>query len=147
MAETLSGSYRPLPELLQAVMARRGDREGALEMPPHPDAERALARIGDAGLRPCVLTNSATDAGEAALDAAGLRVDLVVGSDQVEAYKPDPRIYRRGLEAAAARPERACLVSAHAWDVAGRAPGGRRGPRGGGKEGGGGAGEPGHGVR
>jgi len=121
MAETLSGSYRPLPELLRAVTARRGDDEVALEMPPYPDAEGALARIRDAGLRPCVLTNSATDAGEAALEAAGLRVDLVVGSDQVEAYKPDPRIYLRGLEAAAARPERACLVSAHAWDVAGAA--------------------------
>ncbi len=121
MAETLSGSYRPLPELLAAVRRRRGEPEEMPEMPPRPGAAAALARIRDAGLRPCVLTNSATDAGEAALEAGGLRVDLVVGSDQVKAYKPDPRIYRRGLEAAGVRPQEACLVSAHAWDAMGAA--------------------------
>jgi 2-haloacid dehalogenase len=119
MAETLAGSYRPFPELLQAALGRRGESEAFGPMPSYPDAAIAIVRVREAGLRPCVLTNSPTEAAEAALERAGLAVDLVVGSDQVKAYKPDPRVYRRGLEAAGVEPTEACMVSAHGWDLMG----------------------------
>jgi 2-haloacid dehalogenase len=121
MAETLSGSYRPFSELLRAALARLGEGAADRSMRPYPDAAAAIGRLRDGGLRPCVLTNSATADAEAALDSAGLSVDLVVGSDQVKAYKPDPRVYRRGLEAAGVEPAEACMVSAHGWDLMGAA--------------------------
>ena len=130
MAESLSGSYRPLPELLRAVLLRRDGGPGAgldealeraTRMPPYPDAAPALDRLREADLRIGVLTNSATAAAEGALEAAGLRdrVSLVVGSDRIEVFKPDPRLYRLGAERTGARLEEICMIAAHAWDLMG----------------------------
>lgn len=126
MVDTLSGAYRPLPELLRPAFLRRaqsaGDPAGidqamerAQRMPPYPGAGQAIERLRDAGLDVGVLTNSATDAADQALAAAGLRqlMSLVVGSDQVEVYKPHPEIYRRGIAATGARAEEVCMVAAH----------------------------------
>lgn len=132
-AGTMTGIYRPLSEYLRAAIDRRVELEGldpegidgALEaaraMPPFPDAHGALRRLRDAGLRTGVLTNSAGEVAEAALDAAGLGelLDLVVGSDEVEAYKPDPRVYANGAARAGAAPGEVVLVAAHWWDVMG----------------------------
>jgi len=130
MAETLSGGYRPLPELLEAALVRRaGGRQDGIDealrrasrMPAYPDASAALGRLQTAGLGTAVLTNSATDQAKQALRGAGLEVELTVGSDQVRAFKPDPRVYNRWLQAAGVAPQRACMVSAHAWDLMGAA--------------------------
>ena len=135
MADTLSGGYRPLPDLLRSALGRRakiagGDlsmldeaMERAARMPPHSGAGEALERLRSAGLEVGVLTNSATAAAEEALVAAGLRepVSFVVGTDDVRAFKPDPRVYRRGLEAAGTDPAEACMVAAHWWDLLGAA--------------------------
>ena len=52
---------------------------------------------------------------------AGLRdrLELVIGSDQFGAFKPDPRAYRFLLESTGATAGEVCLVAAHWWDVAG----------------------------
>ena len=138
MAETLSGGYRPLPELVAAALRRRAEVAGrplrALEealdrtahMPAYPEAGEALAALRARGVRAGVLTNSPAAGAEEALDAAGLEVDLVAGSDAVEAFKPDPRVYRHGLAKAGAEPSEACLVAAHWWDVLGAARAGLR---------------------
>ena len=76
MVETLSGSYRPLPDLLRAVLERggRGDLDEALahfsRMPAYPDAAEALDTLRAAGVRVGVLSNSAEEAARAALVAA-----------------------------------------------------------------------------
>jgi 2-haloacid dehalogenase len=138
MAETLSGGYRPMPELIGAALRRRAEVAGrplerleealerAAHMPPYPEAGEALSALRTRGVRPGVLTNSPAAGARKALEAAGLEVDLAVGSDEVEAFKPDPRLYRRGLEAAGARPSEACLVAAHWWDLLGAARAGLR---------------------
>lgn len=132
-AGTLAGHYRPLPEYLRAALERRVELDGlrsggvdqAIEaagaMPPYPDAGDALRLLRDSGLRVGVLTNSAGEAAQTALEAAGLRelVELVVGSDEVRAFKPDPRMYANGAARAAAAPAGVVLVAAHWWDVMG----------------------------
>ena len=131
MVDTMSGTYRPLPELLRAALEREvalqdGLEEGieealqrAAAMPPFPDAAAAFGVLRGAGVRVGVLTNSATEAAEAALGSAGLEPELVVGSDSVEVYKPDRRVYDAGVEATGGRAEDVCLVAAHWWDVLG----------------------------
>lgn len=118
MVDTLSGAYRPLPELLRSALLRRaqltGDPAGideamgrARRMPPYPGAGQAIERQRGARLEVGVLTDSATEAAEQALEAADLRelMSVVVGTDQVGVFKPHPDVYRRGSEATGAPAE------------------------------------------
>jgi 2-haloacid dehalogenase len=139
MAETLTGEWRPLPEFLRAALLRRarigGRPEGidaamerASRMPPYPDSAAALDRLRRGGLAVGVLTNSETGAAERVLEAAGLRerLSLVVGVDEVKAFKPDPRVYQLGARRAAAPPEEIWMVAAHGWDLLGASRAGMR---------------------
>lgn len=132
MVESLSGAYRPLPDLIGATLQRDGhpDPDAALErfsaMPAFPDAAPALEHLREAGIRVGALSNSARSAAASALAGAGLELDLVVGSDSVEVFKPHPRLYGAGVEATGAGPGEVCLVAAHWWDVLGAARAGLR---------------------
>ena len=137
MAETLSGSYRPLPEFLRAALVALAGHEAGIDaamerakkMPAYPDCLAALERLRAAGMKTGVLTNSARDRAVAGLEAAGLldSFDLVAGSDAVEAFKPDPRMYRLGIERTGAAPEAICMVASHWWDLMGAQRAGMRG--------------------
>jgi 2-haloacid dehalogenase len=136
MAETLSGSYRPLPDFLRAALVLRAGTESGIDdamkraraMPAYPDCTPALEQLRSAGIAIGVLTNSARETAETALGAAGLLdlFDVVAGSDEVEAFKPDPRVYRLGLERAGAAPHEVCMVASHWWDLMGAARAGMR---------------------
>lgn len=132
MVDSMSGAYRPLPDLLRAVVERDGreDVDEALArfaaMPAYPDAATALDTLRQAGVRVGVLTNSARRAAESALASAGLDVELVVGSDAVQVYKPDPRVYAAGVEATGAGPSEVVMVAAHWWDLVGASRAGLR---------------------
>jgi 2-haloacid dehalogenase len=142
MADSLSGgAYRPLPDYLRATLERalRADgratdaldaaMERAAAMEPFPDAKSALSRLATEGLHVGVLTNSTTAAAERALRSCGLRerFEVVIGSDQVQTFKPHPRVYRHGAERVRAEPAEIVLVAAHAWDVMGAMRAGLRG--------------------
>lgn len=133
MADTLTGEHRPFPAYLRAALERSlrvaGLEDARLDeamqrartLPAFPDAGNALATIADAGFRIAVIANSAADAANAAIAAAGLErhVQTVVGADEVGAYKPDPRAYRHAAARLEAQPHSVCLVAAHAWDILG----------------------------
>ena len=142
MATTLSGGpYRPLPEYLRATLERalrardRDTRaldaamERAGRMDPFPEAEAALTLLGHAGLRLGVLTNSTSQAAEAALTNAGLRdrFEVVIGSDEAQTFKPHPRVYEHAIARLECEPAEVFLVAAHAWDVMGAMRAGLRG--------------------
>jgi 2-haloacid dehalogenase len=136
MAETLSGSYRPLSEFLRAALLLRAGTDSGIDeameraraMPPYSDCSSALERLRSAGVATGVLTNSARDTAEKALAAAGLRdlFDVVAGSDEVRAFKPDPRVYHLGIERTGAAPGEVCMVASHWWDLMGAARAGMR---------------------
>lgn len=130
MLETITGSFPPFPQMIEASLvavlgrAGRGDQVAAVlaaarEMDPYPEAAEAIGVLRAGGWRAGVLTNSATEAAEALIDRAGLDLDPIVGTDQIGAYKPDPRVYTRGLEVAGTNPGETVLVSAHWWDALG----------------------------
>jgi 2-haloacid dehalogenase len=137
MAETMSGSYRPLPEFLRAALVALAGSDTGIEeamerakrMPPYPDCRAALEQLRAAGIKTGVLTNSARDRAVEGLEAAGLieSFDLVAGSDEVEVFKPDPRMYRLGIERTSARAEEICMVASHWWDLMGAQRAGMRG--------------------
>jgi 2-haloacid dehalogenase len=131
MAETLCGSYRDFSELLRAAARRRleligeGDRLGAVvsaakEMEPFPDAAPAIYTLHSAGIGTGVLTNSSSETARTLIrDAALPELDPVVGTDEVRAFKPDRRVYRRAVEAAGLDSAEVALISAHSWDALG----------------------------
>jgi 2-haloacid dehalogenase len=131
MAETLSGSYRDFSELLRAAASRRlalagrTDRLDAVvaaakEMRPYPDAAAAIETLRDAGIAAGVLTNSSTETARSLVEAADLPdLEPIVGTDEVRVFKPDRRVYERGIEAAGHQPDEVLLISAHNWDAIG----------------------------
>ena len=131
MVETLTGSYRDFSELLRAAASRRlalrgqDDRldavaAGAKEMKPYPEARAAIETLREDGIGAGVLTNSSTDAAQSLVANADLPpLAPIVGTDQVQAFKPDRRVYERGAEAAGRRADEVVLVTAHAWDAIG----------------------------
>ena len=133
MADTLTGEHRPFPDYLRAALGRAlrvaGIDDAVLDeamsrartLPAFPDAADALASLAGAGYRVAVVTNSARGAAQTALAAAGLdrHVEIVIGADEVRAYKPDPRVYRHAAARLGAQPDNLLLVAAHAWDVLG----------------------------
>lgn len=132
MAGSMMGDVRPLPEHFATVLRRDhpAEADAALErlprLPAQPGAVEGLEVLRAAGHRVAVVTNSATEAGEASLRAAGLRdlVDAVVGIDGVGAFKPDPRVYANATERLGGT---GAFVAAHAWDVDGATRAGWRG--------------------
>lgn len=117
---TLTGGYQHFDVLLGWALGEpAGDR---LEtMPAKPGAREALERLREAGIRTAVLTQSRTDTARAALEHVGLldAVDLVLGTDQVEAFKPDPRPYQHAVLQTGGPAAEAWMVAAHWWDVLG----------------------------
>jgi 2-haloacid dehalogenase len=110
MAETLSGGYRPFSEFIPDPPEPRlfGDVEAGLD---------ALAQSH----RMAVLTNSGRDEATEKLEATGIldRFEFVAGSDEVQAFKPHPRVYALGVDRTGADRSDICMVAAHAWDLVG----------------------------
>jgi 2-haloacid dehalogenase len=140
MATTLTGEHASFRDLLDAALRRTLTLAGqdanlagdAIEllaaMPAFIDAPAALERLRGEGLRLAVLTQSTTADADQVLRFSGLRdrIDLVIGSDEVGAFKPDPRMYRAAVDRAGVSPAEVCLVAAHWWDVLGAARAGLR---------------------
>jgi 2-haloacid dehalogenase len=130
---TLAGEFAPFQELalttLRTTLASHDlDPAEADEIvdalaavPPYPEARTALARIAEAGLPIAVLTNGGAAQTKALLERSGLaeHADHVFATEEVEAYKPDPRPYRHVCESLDVEAAQVVLVAAHAWDVLG----------------------------
>ena len=110
MAETLSGGYRPFSEFIAD--------------PPEPklfdDVRRGLEALSER-FRLAVLTNSSRNEATQKLEATGVAglFEFVAGTDEVRAFKPDPRVYALGIERTAAHAAEIWMVAAHAWDLLG----------------------------
>jgi 2-haloacid dehalogenase len=140
MAITLTGAHAEFRDLVDAAL-RRGlaltGRDEALaadslallgSMPAFFEAPGALERLRGEGLQLGVLSQSSTAAADQVLRFAGLRdrMDMVVGADEVGAFKPHPRAYATAVERTGATVDEICFVAAHWWDVMGAARAGMR---------------------
>jgi 2-haloacid dehalogenase len=105
----------PDPDLVLAVLARFRSLE------PHPDAEPALARLRDAGLRVVTLTNGSAETVTAMLKHAGLdhHVEASLSVEDVGCWKPRPEPYHHAADRLGLPPEAVAMVAVHSWDVHG----------------------------
>jgi 2-haloacid dehalogenase len=132
---TITGEYVPFDELAAASlrvleaerrvqlddMTRRRILEGLQHLPPHPDAEPALARLQHAGFEMHALSNGMQRATEAVLRNAGLHPYFVgvQSAELSETYKPKANVYRNALAHIDVSPHDTLYVAAHEWDVVG----------------------------
>ena len=85
----------------------------------YPEAKAAVASLD--GHRIGILSNGSGDMLAALLAQTGMqgRFPVVVGSDQIRAYKPHPEFYRAAMTAFDLPPEEIALVSSNGFDLAG----------------------------
>ena len=127
---TATGGYQDFAGIAGAaaveVAARHGREvdlaeigEGLRNLPAHPDVEPGLAKLREKGHTLVALTNSPLATAEAQLRNSGLAklLDRIFSAEQVGRLKPAPEPYHQVL--AAYPGERAVMVAAHDWDIAG----------------------------
>ncbi|MDT0305292.1 haloacid dehalogenase type II [Streptomonospora wellingtoniae] len=132
MALALSGELRPFPEVArQALRTASGNTasedgityvlQGFGRLPAHPDAEPAMRRLHEAGVRMGCLTQGSRAATTAFLKSSGLDrfVDAVVTAEEAGVWKPAPGVYRAAAAALETPPEHLALIAVHAWDCHG----------------------------
>jgi 2-haloacid dehalogenase len=94
---------------------------GFLEMKAYPDVQPALQTLSDAGIRLGFLSNLTETMMEANIKSAGLqgRFELLLSTDRVQAYKPDPRAYQMGIDAFGLPKQQILFAAFRGWDAAG----------------------------
>jgi 2-haloacid dehalogenase len=138
----LTGRYVDFTTAQQAALRMIGARAGVevddagadaivgamRRLPPHPEVQRALAQLRDAGYRQVALTNSPLAVAQAQLEYAGLAglFEQMLSADEVRQLKPGPRPYELVAERTGVAIGEVMLVAAHAWDVSGALAAGAR---------------------
>eukprot|EP00913_Durusdinium_trenchii_P005672 g5290.t1 len=132
MSSTLAGEYIPLSDAaessLRQVVAANGRSDTDIDpilsclrrLEPYPDAADALRELSK-DHRLVVLTNSSREMAEELLTNSGLSeyIAHVRSADEFGHCKPHPVPYRETLAALDVKPEQACFVAAHGWDIVG----------------------------
>jgi len=92
-----------------------------LKLPVWPDVAPALSRLKTLGFQLAILSNFTPRMLEANIANAGLGklFDLVISTDKVSTYKPDPRAYELGIEALGLKRNEILFAAFAGWDSAG----------------------------
>jgi 2-haloacid dehalogenase len=101
--------------------ARARIMEAHLRLDPWPDAAAALKAMAGTGLRLAYLTNWTQAMLEANTKAAGLTglFEVMLSTDSVRAYKPDPRAYAMAETTLRIPREKIVFAAFGGWDAAG----------------------------
>lgn len=127
-AETV---WRNLDEVQRGTLGEVLDRHGVVlppeeretlvqawrRLPAWPDSASGLVRLRSR-YRTATLSNGHLSLLADLLRFAGLRFDAVLSAELAGSYKPDPAVYRRGVELLGCRPDQVAMVAAHADDLA-----------------------------
>ncbi len=91
------------------------------EVSPYPDSGPALEALNEAGVRCAILTNGSRDMVTSALEASGFQpyFERVFSVDDIEVFKPDPRVYEMARGDLDIEAGEILMVSSHTWDLAG----------------------------
>ncbi len=135
------GAYLPFTEVTGAALnyacdvagltlsekARQSIMAQYRELPTFPEVQTALASLrdadADADARVFAFSNGMPADVAALLDHAGISefFEGVVSVDDVQTFKPDPRVYAHFTTVTESKPENTWLVSSNAFDVIGAA--------------------------
>jgi 2-haloacid dehalogenase len=132
MAMTLAGEAPPFAVVAADMLRRTSGRDltddqvasvldGFRELPVHPDVAPALRRLAEAGVPAYGFTHGSAEVAGAALEAGGVRDQLVdvVSCAELKQFKPPAAVYHWACDRIATPPARTALVAVHSWDVHG----------------------------
>jgi 2-haloacid dehalogenase len=126
-----AGDHRPFREVARSALAAVSPEATATqhdtvlaafgELPAHPDAQPALAKLRERGVTVVTLTNGSAEMSAKLLESAGLirYVERTLSVDDAGRWKPSPEPYRHAAAALARPAHEIAMVSAHAWDIHG----------------------------
>jgi 2-haloacid dehalogenase len=108
--------------------ARTRLMEAYLSLAAFPDVKPGLEALKALGFRVAVLSNGEPKMLEAAAQHAGIRplLDRIVSVEEVQVFKPSPRVYALATERMGVTRAELGFVSSNSWDVAGAASAGLR---------------------
>lgn len=94
-----------------------------LALEPFPEAPGMLACLARAGMRTAILSNGNPGMLDPMVAASGLAnsFEAVLSVDEVQAFKPDPKVYRLVEERCGVTPDKVCFLSSNCWDAHGAA--------------------------
>ncbi len=92
-----------------------------LELKAWPDVSPALTALRQRGIRVAFLSNMTKTMLEAGIRNSGLdgRFELVLSTDPIQTYKPDPRAYQLGTDALGLARDEILFAAFAGWDAAG----------------------------
>lgn len=92
-----------------------------LRLPAWPDVKPTLATLRQHGLRLGFLSNFTERMLRSSVESADLGglFDVVLSTDRVRSFKPDPRAYQMGVDALRLRREQILFVAFAGWDASG----------------------------
>lgn len=103
------------PSLKQALC------EAYLRLSPYPEAPGVLQRLKERGMPLAILSNGSTRSIASVVSNARLSPVFahLLSVDDVQVFKPDPRVYELGERALGVRRSEILFVSSNAWDATG----------------------------
>jgi 2-haloacid dehalogenase len=90
-----------------------------LKLEAFPEVPDMLRRLEAAGLKTAILSNGSPKMLAAAVANAGIGslLDAVLSVEEVQVYKPDPKVYRLAVDRLAVPAEAILFASSNAWDA------------------------------
>lgn len=90
-----------------------------LEVEAFPEVPESLRRLKHRGLRTAILSNGTPAMLHAAVKAAGIgdRIDRILSVEDVQTYKPSPRVYQLAVDHLELAPASMVFFSSNAWDA------------------------------
>jgi 2-haloacid dehalogenase len=90
-----------------------------LTLETFPEVPEVLKRLKSAGLRTAILSNGSPKMLDAAVEGAGLSdlLDDVLSVEEVQVYKPDPKVYRLAVDRLGVPASAISFQSSNAWDA------------------------------
>jgi 2-haloacid dehalogenase len=132
---TLTGSYvdfwhvtedalvyaAKLVKIELTVEKRNQLMQAFLSLKTWPDALPALQSLKASGMRIALLSNFTAAMLDAAVRNSSLQgiFEVLLSTDRVRAYKPDPRAYQMGIDAFGVKREEIAFAAFGGWDAAG----------------------------
>ena len=90
-----------------------------LELDAFPEVPGMLKRLKLAGLKTAILSNGSPDMLRAAVESAGIGdvLDAVLSVEQVDVYKPHPKVYQLAVDRLRVESGAISFQSSNAWDA------------------------------